>query len=278
MGRPIEPDSMSRRTLFSWTLRVLQSHGLKPRRRLSQNFIVDPALLKGFTRNVEYLDTFEIGCGIGTLTMSLSRFVPRLICVEIDWRLLEAAVENIDAANVVLVNADATVYTPPSKQVVGNIPYHITSEILTGVARLNTVTRAVFTVQRDVAERITAAPGDRRYGRITILLNALFEIKVAGTYGSSSFYPEPGVEHSIIVMVRRAPFNRDVEALEALTRAVFTQRRRIALRVLERVLGVREDSPVHSYASRLLGGKRVYEVGWEVYLELARALREAGLL
>ncbi|ACL11731.1 Probable dimethyladenosine transferase [Desulfurococcus amylolyticus 1221n] len=278
MGSYIRPDEMSRRGLLSWTISILREHGLRPRRKLSQNFIVDPRLIRDFISHVNHAETTEIGCGLGTLTIPLSRVVPRLICIEIDEKLLGIAVKNLNTSNTLFINADATKYTVFSRQVVGNIPYHVTSNILVSIARSNNVERVVFTLQKDVAERLVAKPGSKQYGRITILLNTLFNIEITGIYGPSSFYPEPKVGHAIITLTRRRVFNQDVFALEKLTRLLFTQRRRIALRVLTKSLGIGEDSEIYMYARELLGDKRVYEVSGEVYATLARRLRENGLL
>ncbi|MCY0868500.1 MAG: 16S rRNA (adenine(1518)-N(6)/adenine(1519)-N(6))-dimethyltransferase RsmA [Desulfurococcus sp.] len=277
MGSHFKPEDMSRQALLSWTLRTLRSHGLKPRRKLSQNFTVNPYLLKTIKKLVEYADTLEIGCGIGTLTLVLSRVVPRLVSIEIDERLLEAARENVDAANTILVKADATRYSGYPEQVVGNIPYHITSEILVLIARSNSVRRAVLTVQKDVAERLTANPGSDNYGRITVLVKALFKVEVAGVYGRASFYPKPEVEHAVLVLTRIKQFDTDIEALEELTRVMFTQRRRIALKVLAERVGLKGDE-LYPRIQRLLAGKRVYEVEVGEFLELARIVGEAGLI
>jgi len=278
MENPTSTSDLGRHKLLSWTIRVLRENNIRPSKRLSQNFIVDPRLLRDFLSNIERTDTVEIGCGLGTLTIFLSKVAPRVVCIEIDRRLIEVARVNVDSWNTIFLNSDASIYMPLSRQVVGNIPYHITSSILTMIARLNGVKRAVFTVQRDVAERITSPPGSRKYGRISVLLKTLFDVRIAGVYPPSSFYPRPEVEHALIVLTRLNQYDDDARALEELTRLLFTQRRRIAIRVLAKRLNLDADSELYGHAYRLLGEKRVYELDAGVLLELARLLKRAGLL
>jgi 16S rRNA (adenine1518-N6/adenine1519-N6)-dimethyltransferase len=270
------PATVSRRELFEWTLRVLNTYGVRPRKKLSQNFVVEPRLIGEILENTAPVDTIEIGCGIGTLSLALLTRVPRLLCVEIDRRLCEVAADVVKSPRFTVVNADADKYTPGAEQVVSNIPYHVTSDLLVKVARANRVKRAVLTLQREVAERLTAKPGSRTYGKLTILANTLFRVAQGGVYTPASFYPEPEVFHGVVVLERKREYDEEVCALEELTRSLFRERRKLAEKVLARRLGVRVENL--GSLGRVIAGKRVFMLSSEVLLELAKTLREMGVI
>lgn len=272
------PLTVSRNEILKWTLRILRTHRVKPRKRLSQNFVVDPRLISEVYAYTAPRDTVEIGCGIGTLSLVLVTRAKRLICIELDEKLCAISNSVVQDSRFVAVNADARVYLPDSgvEQVVSNIPYYATSELLVKIARTNSVKRAVLTLQREVVERLLAEPGTRAYGKLTVLVKALFNVQEKSTYPPSSFYPEPEVSHKVVVLERKRPYSEEVCALEALTKILFTQRRRLINRVLTATLGVRVEE-LGSLGARI-SGMRVFMLGEETLLELAKALYERGVV
>ena len=272
------PATASRNELLKWTLTVLRHYKIKPRNKLSQNFVVDPRLVSEVLSYTAPLDTLEIGCGIGTLSLALITRVRRLICVEIDEKLCLVSSSVVSNPRFLVINADARVYFPgiEVEQVVSNLPYYITSDLLVKIARTNSVRRAVLTLQREVADRISAKPGSRSYGKLTVLIKLLFNIYKLNTYAPSSFYPKPGVSHRVIVLERKRPYSSEMCVLEVLTRILFTQRRRLVEKVLARKLGVGVGE-LGSLEGEI-SGKRVFMLKEETLLELASLLHEKGVI
>jgi len=224
MEKYFNPLESTRSFLLSWTKTILRKHGVKPRRRFSQNFVVDPLLLREVTGYLESEDyVLEVGCGLGTLSMALLSKTRRLLCIELDPRLCSIARDVVGKSEFIVVNGDALKTPFTSRTLVSNLPYHITSELLVKTARENTVEKVVLTIQREVAERLTAPPGSKQYGRITILVSLLFNVKLGGVYPPSSFYPKPEVSHQVIVLTRKRRYTDEVRVVEDVTR-VFSLR------------------------------------------------------
>lgn len=257
--------------LLKWTLEALRSRGLRPRKRLSQSFVVDMRLIEEVLAKVERGDIVaEIGCGLGNLTMYLLDKAGRVVCVEIDERMLRALSSSLNKAIVLAVNGDARDSIPLCDTVVSNVPYHIVSDIIVAISRENAVKKAVLTVQKEVAERLAAKPGGRSYGRLTALVNALFDIELGGVYPPSSFYPRPKVYSQVVVLRRKRAYDERICKLEQLTRILFNQRRRVAYRVLQRGMGLSEEEL--SAAKGVVGDLRVYELDADRLLKLVEVL------
>ncbi len=270
------PATVSRRELINWTLSVLRKYNVKPRKKLSQNFIVNPHLISEIVAYTAPLDTVEVGCGIGTLSLALLTKVKRLICVEVDEKLCTVATSVVSSPRFLVINADARACLPGLEQLVSNVPYHITSDLLVKIARINNIKRAILTLQREVAERLLAKPGSRAYGKLTVLVRVLFEIRKMGIYSPSSFYPEPEVSHRVVIFERKKQYSEEVCALEVLTKHLFTQRRRLVERVLASSLGVKVEDL--GSLGNVISGKRVFMLGEDALLELANTLRERGVI
>ncbi len=276
MEKLFNPALVSRRSLLNWTLNVLRTYGVRPCEKLSQNFIIDPRLISEILAYTSPTDTVEIGCGIGTLSLALLTKVKRLICVEIDRRLCTISTDIIRDPGFLVINADARMLIPQVEQVVSNVPYHVTSKLLVKIARTNSVKRAVLTLQREVAERLLAVPGSRTYGKLTILMNVLFNIRGMSVYAPSSFYPKPEVFHKVVVLERKKQYDEKICSLETLTKVLFTQRRRLVEKVLVSKLGVKINELDH-LKSKIVG-KRVYMLSEEILLDMANILREKGVI
>jgi len=227
------PPLNNKRTLLSWTKKLLDEYMVKPRRRYSQNFVVNPRVINDVVSRIDpSLLTMEIGTGLGALSYYLSRRVRKpSLFVEIDPLLAEISSNYIDKPHV-LIAGDALELDWHVEQIVSNTPYHLTSEILVKIARSNSVKKAVLVLQKDVVNRLIAKPGTRDYGRLTILMNTLFELIPGPIYDPLSFYPPPEVSSQLIILVRRKPYSDDTAFLEELTRRLFNKRRRRVYSVL----------------------------------------------
>jgi 16S rRNA (adenine1518-N6/adenine1519-N6)-dimethyltransferase len=246
----------------------LKRHGIRPSKKLSQNFVVNPRLITSILSLTSNEDTVEIGCGIGTLTIFLVDKVRSLACIEYDERMIKIVSNIVRSPRFIPVKGDALTTGVGRPQVVSNLPYHITSDILVMIARDNSISKAVLTLQKEVGERLVAKAGTESYGRLTVIAQLLFNIRIAGVYPPGSFIPRPKVESSLVLLERRRVYDKVVEKVEHVTRALFSQRRRNARRVAESRLNISTEVLTRIIPS----DKRVFELEPEVFLALAEEL------
>jgi 16S rRNA (adenine1518-N6/adenine1519-N6)-dimethyltransferase len=186
---------------------LLRTHGLSPKKSLGQNFLVDPSALEQIVESAEIAPdatVLEVGPGLGSLTRYLALAARRVVAVELDQNLipvLETVLE--DFANVEIVHGDILELDPaqlmdqPGYWVVANIPYYITSNLIRHLleARIKPA-RLVLTVQREVAQRITAQPGDMSL--LALSVQVYGQPQVVKRIPAGAFYPPPKVDSSAV--------------------------------------------------------------------------------
>ena len=227
-------------------LSLLRKHGIRPRKRLGQNFLCDPNILEKIVRIAGVRDTdtvIEIGSGIGVLTALLAARARRVIALEVDRRLVEVLRSELGGlSNVAIVHGDvleydfASAWTEGVKgrvRVVGNVPYNLSSPI---VLRLldyrESVDRAVLMLQREVAERLAAAPGTKDYGPLSVIVSLYTEARLEMRVPASCFVPRPDVESRVIRLdMRREPLCGvdDPALFRDVVRSCFARRRKTLL-------------------------------------------------
>lgn len=217
------------------SLRRLADQEVRPNHELGQNFLIDDNLLGVIERAAE-LDrardvVLEVGGGLGTLSEHLAARVRHLHVVEIDERLVPALAEALEPRpNVTLHIADALrldlcELRPVPGKLVANLPYGVAATVL-----LETVLSCagiglwVAMVQREVAERLAAAPGTRVYGATSVLAQLACEVTVLRRVSPGVFHPRPRVESALVRLRRLAP--PPPAATTALVRAAFAHRRK----------------------------------------------------
>jgi len=237
------PPLTSRRDLLLWTKRTLFSLGIKPKKKLSQSFVVDPQLIIEIMRCIQHykpLTILEIGAGLGTLTYHIAGLCKKVIAVEIDRRLA-FFVEKLtrDLGNVEVITADILEIDDMlfNNVVVGNIPYHITSDIILRISK-SKCPLAIITLQREFAERLVAKAGEHRYGKITIITDYLFEKKTCSVYPPIAFYPMPSVYSALITMRRIRDYDDIAKSLEKLLLCTFTERNKLAYKVVNKCTNI----------------------------------------
>jgi 16S rRNA (adenine1518-N6/adenine1519-N6)-dimethyltransferase len=186
---------------------LLRRYGLRPDKSLGQNFLIDEAALLHVVEaaGIEAEDeVLEIGPGLGGLTRYLAGRARQVVAVELDGDLLPPLREVLASCpNVRLVHGDILALDPaelmisPGYLVVANIPYYITSALIRHLLEARTrPRRLVLTVQREVAERITAAPGDMSLLALSVQLYG--QPRVVAHIPAGAFYPAPKVDSAII--------------------------------------------------------------------------------
>ncbi|BCW98082.1 MAG: ribosomal RNA small subunit methyltransferase A [Armatimonadota bacterium] len=195
----------------------------------------------------------EIGAGLGMLTEALAAAGARVTAIEVDARLAQALSERMAGrANVSVVRCDflkmdlgallSSLGRPV--RVVANIPYSITSPIIERLLEHRTAISGIaLLVQKEVAERVSASPGSRQYGSLSVFCQMFTEARVAFAVPRHLFYPEPAVESVLLLMTPRETgltAERESAALR-LARAAFTQRRKRVVNPLSDLLGIPKD-------------------------------------
>ena len=258
----------------------LEALGLRPKASWGQNFLADrdcheriaaAALLKPGVLCV------ELGAGLGHLTEALLATGATVIAVERDRELAQALRErNLERCTVVEANAAtlrfAEVTNGATPTVVGNLPYHLTSPILFSILeQAATIHRAVFTVQKEVAVRLAASPGNRDYGLLSVLLQQRFSVVRLFDIPPSSFYPAPKVTSSVLrLQVLEAPRGGDVDfsRFKTIVRAAFQHRRKTLANALKKTI---TDGQSELFAAANIDGSRRPEtLTVEEFVDLTR--------
>ncbi len=222
------------------SLRRMREFGVRPKRDLGQNFLIDSNILGVIARAAE-LDpadvVLEIGGGLGVLTEHLAPLAAHVHVVELD-RSLEPALRDAIAPfdNVTLHLADAMrldlrALDPAPTKVVANLPYGIAAgAILRTIEELDAVTLWVGMIQKEVGQRFAAAPGSDAYGVPSVLAQLACDVRVLRPVSRSVFAPMPNVDSVLIGLRRVGPAPEP--ALRELVGAAFAHRRKALARSL----------------------------------------------
>ncbi len=264
----------------------------RAKRSLGQNFLVDPNLQRKIVEAVAIVpgDTVvEIGPGQGALTGHLAEQADRLVAVELDHVLAEAlSARYPEKSGVRIVHHDILDWDPSEillrspVKVVGNIPYNITSPILFRLMEWRPrPERVVVMVQKEVAERLQAPPGEKAYGALTVGIRAVAEVEKLFDVGRQAFRPVPNVDSSVIRLRPRdgARSPAEAEELRALTRAAFGMRRKQLQKILRTAPGYGLDPEGAEAVLEGVGVRptdRPEVLDPETFVELAAALGRLG--
>jgi len=219
----------------------------RPRKRLGQHFLVDRGALEQIADALAPTadDTvIEIGPGRGALTDLLVRRAKRVVAIELDRDLVPYLRDRYrDAGNVEVIERDVLEVNlgevaGPDFLLAGNVPYYITTPILFHALQNPRPARAVYLVQREVAERIAAPPGSRTYGALSVNVQAVAHAELVGRVPPGAFRPPPSVDSAIIRLTPR-PDPVVEESLEPdfrlLVQDAFSLRRKQMRRVVRTV-------------------------------------------
>lgn len=215
---------------------LLLTHGLAPRRRDGQNFVVDPSTVRAIVRDARIEPgelVLEVGPGLGSLTLGLREAGARVVAIEIDAGLVRACADVVGAdPQVRLVHADALAVDLDEllggpAALVANLPYHAATALLLRVLEWGRVTRAHVMVQREVGQRWAAEPGHEQFGGLSIKVAAYATVRTVRRISRQSFYPVPGVDSVTVEITPRPwPYAIDRAAVLRLVDAGFAQRRK----------------------------------------------------
>ncbi|WP_018663644.1 16S rRNA (adenine(1518)-N(6)/adenine(1519)-N(6))-dimethyltransferase RsmA [Heyndrickxia acidiproducens] len=227
------------------TKEILSKYGFSLKKSLGQNFLIDPNVLRNITEQADLTEdsgTIEIGPGIGALTEHLARSSKKVVAFEIDKRLAPILEDTLSPyRNVKIVYEDVLKADvnkiiqdefPDIKDimVVANLPYYVTTPIILKLVTENLPVRGlVVMLQKEVAERISAGPGTKNYGSLSIAIQYYMTAEVAMIVPKTVFIPQPNVDSAVIKLIKRE--KPKVEVTDEpfffqITRASFAQRRK----------------------------------------------------
>lgn len=193
---------------------ILTEWDIRPQKSLGQNFLIDANILEIMldTAGIKAEDeVLEIGAGLGVLTEPLARMARRVVTVEKDPRLWPLLKERLKAfPNVELICGDMmqvdheALFRSGIGKVVANLPYSVGSAILVNLVQASTPpAQLTVTLQQEVAARLTAKPGHKDFGLLTLWTQLRYDVAIRKTVSPTCFYPAPGVSSTILNLVRK---------------------------------------------------------------------------
>ncbi|MEK6798078.1 MAG: 16S rRNA (adenine(1518)-N(6)/adenine(1519)-N(6))-dimethyltransferase RsmA [Planctomycetota bacterium] len=278
---------------------LLAARGLRPRKRFGQHFLVDGNLMRTLVARAEIVSTdciLEVGAGTGALTELLAQRAGRVVAVEIDRDLLIilrerfAGVNNVTfvegdvlaakhslSAEVIAALARRSEHVGVTK-LVANLPYQVATPLVMNLLLDHpVVTQLCFTVQAEVGERITADPGSKAFGPLSILAQLLCRTTTVARLGPQVFWPRPTVDSVMLCLdVGHCPFagRGELRAFAAFVREVFEYRRKTLRSALRRVIG--EDG-IDRLENTFDLSRRAEQVGIDEWLALAQSAGVCGV-
>lgn len=269
--------------------RLLTGYNLCPKSYLSQNFLIDPRILSRMVREIgleEKEVVVEIGAGTGILTSHLTRKAKKVLAVEIDEELCKILKDELkDKKNLEIVCKDVTelnlerLFSGKDEiKVAGNLPYHIASRLLLDLVRKKWWKVMIFTVQREVAERLLSPPGTKTRGALTIITSYFANVKKIIDVPPQAFYPAPKVSSTIIKITPNKGLEAKDEKLFINTvKASFSFRRKTLLNSVVRELNLSREGVRDILAKSGVSEKaRAEELEVEDFIRISNLLPPAG--
>lgn len=230
--------------VFEETKYIMNKYNVHPNKKLGQNFLFDEEALNLIASGVNNQDTIiEIGPGLGTLTAILAEKAKKVIAVELDDKMISILNErfklynNVEIMHEDILNVDIDKIAPKAK-VVANLPYYITTSIITKLLKTN-IKDITILIQKEVAERICAIPGSKKAGAITYFVNYYANAEIIGNVSKESFIPNPEVESSIVklkIRENKLVNVKNEDTFFEIIRANFNQRRKTLINSLSTVV------------------------------------------
>ena len=234
----MEPMNLRQRASY-----LIRAHGIFPKKRLGQHFMIDEYLLQLLISHADLKQTdvvLEVGAGLGFLTRGLAERAHQVFAIEVDPNLVEVLRSEFSGyENVQIIEGDFfKVPTPPFNKVVCNPPFSISSPLLFHVLDRN-FDVAIMTFQKEFAQRLKALVGSKDYSRLTVSTFYRAQVDLLENISKEAFHPPPDIEAVIVKLTPRRlrPFNvKNEEIFGEVLRVLFSQRNRKARKALLSIL------------------------------------------
>ena len=222
---------------YSVTQELLKKYDLFAKKRLGQNFIIDPSVVKKIARDSgadSNTVVLEIGPGLGALTQQLSKVSKEVISIEIDTDMVEILNNELDCDNCTIIHQDFLEYDLNQLQdqqelvVCANVPYYITTPILFKLIESDIHFKQItMMVQKELGQRLVAQVGSSQYNALSVIIFMLFDYSVVMNVDKRCFYPMPKID-SIVVALKTKELDKlfDYERFFEFVKKCFTQRRK----------------------------------------------------
>ena len=234
--------------------KIIQHFGFRFSRSLGQNFLIDENILNKIVEAAELKKddvVLEVGPGLGTMTRKLASRAAKVVGVEIDKSLIPILTYTLKTCNnVEIINDDFlklslnnlidTSFKGRNIKVLANLPYYITSPIIMKLLENHeAVELMVFLVQKEVAERITAGPGSRDYGVLSVIVQFFCEARLVSAVPRTVFMPKPKIDSAILKLIPYKKILYDVgkESFFKVVKASFAYRRKTIYNSLKKSQG-----------------------------------------
>lgn len=219
---------------------VLSKYGFRFTKSLGQNFLIDGNIVRKIADAAEVNEDdniLEIGPGVGTMTEELALRAKKVLAIEIDEKLRELHKETLNIDNVKVIYGDfldldlkkltEEEFGNEPFKVVANLPYYVTTPIIEKLilSKVNLISITVM-VQKEVAKRLAAEPGNKDYGSLSVFINYYTDCKYKFQVPSSVFMPKPNVDSAVVNLKMKEREELDTDFLFKIVRAAFTTRRK----------------------------------------------------
>jgi 16S rRNA (adenine1518-N6/adenine1519-N6)-dimethyltransferase len=237
--------------------KILAKHGFTFSKALGQNFLINPNVCPAMAQSLNADDktgVIEVGAGVGVLTKELCAVAHKVVCIELDTRLLPVLSETLaDCDNLEIVNAD--IMKTDLRQLIkekfvdcdtikvcANLPYYITSPVIMTLLESELdIDEIVVMVQKEAGERLCAEVGTRMAGAVTVAVNYYAESEILFDVMRDSFVPSPNVDSVVIRLKLRKEQKfalKDKKKFFTVVKCAFSQRRKTALNSISNTMGV----------------------------------------
>lgn len=272
--------------------RILAKHGFTFSKALGQNFLINPEVCPAMAQSLncdEKTGVIEVGAGVGVLTKELCAAAHKVVCIELDKRLLPVLDETLgDCDNLEIVNDDIMKIDLhklieekfgdcTSVKVCANLPYYITSPVIMTLLESELpIDEIVVMVQKEAGERLCAQVGTRQAGAVTVAVNYYAESEILFDVLRDSFMPSPNVDSVVIKLtLRKHPQLEitDKKRFFTVVRGAFSQRRKTALNSISNTLGISKDKLLSVFdALSIDTGVRAEKLSMENFADISKMI------
>lgn len=264
----------------------LETAGLRAKRALGQNFVVDANTVRkiaSLARVTELDHVVEIGAGLGSLTLALAETGAQVTAIEVDDKLIPLLQHNVShLANVSVIHADAmrvnwndVLDNAENWSLVANLPYNVATPLVADILDfVPQVKKMLVMVQKEVGERFCATPSTEAYGALSVKVDFYATARIVGIVPPTVFLPRPNVDSALVEIVRRdSPIDASVDTkkLFALVKMGFAKRRKMLRGALAGTV-----HPEHFEAAHIAPTARAEELFIQQWIALFRAQQDSA--
>jgi len=210
---------------------------LKAKKKFGQNFLVDRNFISKIVNQInpnEESNILEIGPGKGAITEPILKKINHISVVEIDPDMIKILKQKISAKNISILAEDVLgindEFFKKFNKIIGNLPYYIATEIILKLTKIySSSSELYFMVQKEVAERITAKPSNKSFGRLSVILQYYFDAELLFEIPPEAFSPQPKITSAFIRLIRKkrvSPKVIDKDSFEQIVKLAFSQKRK----------------------------------------------------